>query len=170
MPKVPSAVTRHALEMGVRAPIMAVSYISKITQEEEMVAGGATKVRRDRLSCSPALSNSCRCRFRLCLSYLYFRPRVRGVRQADHSLVFANAGYMNTKNLNTTAVNHSTITMAIDEASSPLPALDIPVINISGYLTGDIKATRNIALQLNAAAQSPGFFQIVSHNLSLIHI
>ncbi|KAH0282325.1 putative gibberellin 20 oxidase [Aureobasidium namibiae CBS 147.97] len=55
--------------------------------------------------------------------------------------------------------------MAIDEPSSPLPALDIPVIDISGYLAGDIKATKTIALQLNAAAQAPGFFQIVGHDI-----
>lgn len=55
--------------------------------------------------------------------------------------------------------------MAIDEPSSSAPALDIPVIDISGYLAGDIKATKNIASQLNAAAQAPGFFQIIGHDI-----
>lgn len=55
--------------------------------------------------------------------------------------------------------------MAIDEPLSLSPSLDIPVIDISGYLAGDIKATRDIASQLNAAAQAPGFFQIVGHGV-----
>ncbi|KAI5247548.1 hypothetical protein E4T47_05731 [Aureobasidium subglaciale] len=55
--------------------------------------------------------------------------------------------------------------MAIDEHPSLLPVLNIPVIDISGYLAGDIEATRTIASHLNAAAQVPGFFQIVGHNI-----
>lgn len=56
--------------------------------------------------------------------------------------------------------------MAIDEPSSTPEALEIPVIDISAYLEGDIDATKEIASKLNAAAQSPGFFQIVGHDVS----
>jgi isopenicillin N synthase-like dioxygenase len=56
--------------------------------------------------------------------------------------------------------------MAIDEPSTPVPSLDIPVIDISGYLAGDIKATKSIVSQLNAAAQAPGFLQIIGHNIT----
>ncbi|THY36898.1 hypothetical protein D6D01_00076 [Aureobasidium pullulans] len=56
--------------------------------------------------------------------------------------------------------------MAVDEPTSPSPNLDIPVIDISGYLAGDVEATKNITLQLNTAAQAPGFFQVVGHNVS----
>ncbi|OTB13882.1 hypothetical protein K445DRAFT_63899 [Daldinia sp. EC12] len=41
----------------------------------------------------------------------------------------------------------------------------IPVIDISGYLAGDLPRTTAIANELNAACRAPGFFQIVGHDI-----
>ncbi|KAM7199487.1 hypothetical protein V8F20_005671 [Naviculisporaceae sp. PSN 640] len=42
----------------------------------------------------------------------------------------------------------------------------IPVIDISGYLAGDASATESVVSALHSAARSPGFFQIVGHNVT----
>lgn len=56
------------------------------------------------------------------------------------------------------------------DASGPEVAqLQIPVIDISGYLQGpvpDAEKTREIVQSLRSACQSPGFFQIIGHNVS----
>lgn len=44
--------------------------------------------------------------------------------------------------------------------------LEIPIIDISGYLNGDIRQTAYIAKQLHSACRSPGFFQIIGHTVS----
>ncbi|KAH8693213.1 putative gibberellin 20 oxidase [Talaromyces proteolyticus] len=44
-------------------------------------------------------------------------------------------------------------------------SISIPVIDISGYLTGDKAATASIASSISSAAQSPGFFQITGHGV-----
>ncbi|KAK5993550.1 2-oxoglutarate-Fe(II) type oxidoreductase hxnY [Cladobotryum mycophilum] len=44
--------------------------------------------------------------------------------------------------------------------------LVIPVIDISGYYTGDVEAKARIASAIASAAQSPGFFQITGHRVS----
>lgn len=51
-------------------------------------------------------------------------------------------------------------------APAPVPALTIPVIDISGYLSGDASATASIAAALHSAATAPGFFQVVGHGVS----
>jgi isopenicillin N synthase-like dioxygenase len=55
--------------------------------------------------------------------------------------------------------------MVIDEPSTTMPPLHIPVVDISGYLAGDIRATKNIVSQLDEAAQAPGFFQKTGHGI-----
>ncbi|QGA12499.1 hypothetical protein EYB26_000143 [Talaromyces marneffei] len=45
-------------------------------------------------------------------------------------------------------------------------AINIPVIDISGYLAGDKAATACIASSISSAAQSPGFLQITGHGVS----
>ncbi|KAI1080936.1 putative gibberellin 20 oxidase [Whalleya microplaca] len=52
--------------------------------------------------------------------------------------------------------------MTVDYA----PSITIPVIDISGYIDGDSTKTAQIAQELNAACRSPGFFQIVGHDVS----
>lgn len=44
--------------------------------------------------------------------------------------------------------------------------LEIPIINIAGYLDGDVEKTAQIAQELQSACQSPGFFQIIGHRVS----
>ncbi|KAK4949759.1 hypothetical protein LTR10_011601 [Elasticomyces elasticus] len=44
--------------------------------------------------------------------------------------------------------------------------VEIPLINISGYIKGDQEQTARIAAELHAACQSPGFFQITGHTVS----
>ncbi|KAH8900649.1 putative gibberellin 20 oxidase [Thozetella sp. PMI_491] len=51
------------------------------------------------------------------------------------------------------------------EARGPSP-ITIPIIDISGYFTGDSQSLSSIAASISAAAQSPGFFQIVGHQVS----
>ncbi|KAI1469127.1 putative gibberellin 20 oxidase [Daldinia caldariorum] len=51
--------------------------------------------------------------------------------------------------------------MAIDHSSKFV----IPVIDISGYLAGNDLRTAAITNELNAACRSPGFFQIVGHDI-----
>ncbi|KAK3651318.1 hypothetical protein LTR56_005775 [Elasticomyces elasticus] len=46
------------------------------------------------------------------------------------------------------------------------PSLEIPVIDISGYLRGEASATSVIASSFASAARAPGFFQITGHNVS----
>ncbi|KIW99778.1 uncharacterized protein Z518_10706 [Rhinocladiella mackenziei CBS 650.93] len=48
---------------------------------------------------------------------------------------------------------------------SDAPALEIPLINISGYLRGDQEQASQIAKALHSACQSPGFFQITGHGV-----
>lgn len=42
----------------------------------------------------------------------------------------------------------------------------IPVIDISGYVAGDASVTASVVSALHSAARSPGFFQIVGHNVT----
>lgn len=51
--------------------------------------------------------------------------------------------------------------MAINQSLNTI----IPVIDISGYLAGDLPRTAEIANELNAACCAPGFFQIVGHDI-----
>lgn len=44
--------------------------------------------------------------------------------------------------------------------------LTIPVIDISGYLTGDASSTASVVSALHSAAISPGFFQITGHGVT----
>lgn len=48
------------------------------------------------------------------------------------------------------------------------PAITIPVINISPYVAPNpsLEATSSIARSIHAAARSPGFFQVVGHDVS----
>lgn len=48
---------------------------------------------------------------------------------------------------------------------SETPDIHIPVIDISGYLSGDTEQAARIAQSLRSACQSPGFFQIIGHNV-----
>lgn len=43
------------------------------------------------------------------------------------------------------------------------PPLQIPVIDISGYVEGDKAKAAQIASELRSACQAPGFFQITGH-------
>src|SRR6186713_2718942 len=43
--------------------------------------------------------------------------------------------------------------------------LEIPVIDISGYLRGDAEQTTEIVSSLREACRAPGFFQITGHNV-----
>ncbi|KAI5921916.1 putative gibberellin 20 oxidase [Camillea tinctor] len=45
------------------------------------------------------------------------------------------------------------------------PTITIPVIDISGYIQGSAPQTAHIATQLAQACRSPGFFQIVGHDV-----
>ncbi|KAI0179851.1 putative gibberellin 20 oxidase [Hypoxylon sp. FL1284] len=44
-------------------------------------------------------------------------------------------------------------------------SVTIPIIDISGYIDGDLFRTAQIAEELNAACRAPGFFQIVGHDV-----
>jgi isopenicillin N synthase-like dioxygenase len=44
--------------------------------------------------------------------------------------------------------------------------VEVPVIDISGYLKGDKTQAAKVANELRSACQSPGFFQIIGHNVS----
>jgi isopenicillin N synthase-like dioxygenase len=46
------------------------------------------------------------------------------------------------------------------------PELEIPVIDISGYLHGDVEARNGCASQLRHALEDVGFLQIVGHSVS----
>ncbi|KAL7619626.1 hypothetical protein AAE478_010167 [Parahypoxylon ruwenzoriense] len=48
---------------------------------------------------------------------------------------------------------------------SQVPNITVPVIDISGYITGDPSRTAEIAEELNTACRSPGFFQIIGHDV-----
>ncbi|KAI2627740.1 putative gibberellin 20 oxidase [Hypoxylon sp. NC1633] len=43
--------------------------------------------------------------------------------------------------------------------------VSIPVIDISGYIAGDLSRTTRIVEQLNTACRAPGFFQIIGHDV-----
>ncbi|KAI1385682.1 putative gibberellin 20 oxidase [Hypoxylon trugodes] len=45
------------------------------------------------------------------------------------------------------------------------PHLTIPVIDISGYVNGDLSRTSEIVKELGSACCTPGFFQIVGHDV-----
>lgn len=45
-------------------------------------------------------------------------------------------------------------------------AIEIPIIDISPYFTGDKAQTATVANELRSACQSPGFLQIVGHQVS----
>lgn len=51
--------------------------------------------------------------------------------------------------------------MAIDQ----VPSVTIPVIDISGYISGDLSRTTKIVEELSAACRAPGFFQIIGHDV-----
>ncbi|XXH01868.1 hypothetical protein Hte_008230 [Hypoxylon texense] len=51
--------------------------------------------------------------------------------------------------------------MAIDQVSN----LTIPVIDISGYISGDSSRTTRIVEELRGACRAPGFFQIIGHDV-----
>ena len=42
--------------------------------------------------------------------------------------------------------------------------MEIPLIDISGYIKGDKEQTKQIVADLRSACQSPGFFQIIGHS------
>jgi isopenicillin N synthase-like dioxygenase len=44
--------------------------------------------------------------------------------------------------------------------------VEVPVIDISGYLKGDKAQAAKVANELRSACQSPGFFQIIGHKVS----
>lgn len=46
------------------------------------------------------------------------------------------------------------------------PTLEIPVIDISGFLRGDEDAKKTCALELRSALENVGFFQICGHSVS----
>ncbi|KAI1498015.1 putative gibberellin 20 oxidase [Biscogniauxia marginata] len=45
------------------------------------------------------------------------------------------------------------------------PNVTIPVIDISDYIRGDAAGTTKVALELGRACRSPGFFQIIGHDV-----
>jgi isopenicillin N synthase-like dioxygenase len=45
-------------------------------------------------------------------------------------------------------------------------AFEIPIIDISPYLSGDLAQTSQIVKQLRCACEAPGFFQIIGHGVS----
>ncbi|EXJ90964.1 hypothetical protein A1O1_04071 [Capronia coronata CBS 617.96] len=46
------------------------------------------------------------------------------------------------------------------------PTVEIPIIDISGYLAGDAEARRKAALQIRHACENQGFLQVVGHSVS----
>lgn len=44
-------------------------------------------------------------------------------------------------------------------------AVEIPIIDISGYLAGDVQAKRRIADELRNACENQGFLQVVGHSV-----
>ncbi|KAI1629954.1 putative gibberellin 20 oxidase [Exophiala viscosa] len=46
-----------------------------------------------------------------------------------------------------------------------MPHVEIPLIDISGYIKGDKEQTARIAAELHSACQNPGFFQITGHTV-----
>lgn len=67
---------------------------------------------------------------------------------------------LNTKQWRTN-FDYQYLKMAINQSLNTI----IPVIDISGYLAGDLPRTAEIANELNAACCAPGFFQIVGHDI-----
>ncbi|KEF54364.1 uncharacterized protein A1O9_09530 [Exophiala aquamarina CBS 119918] len=49
---------------------------------------------------------------------------------------------------------------------SSKPDLEIPVINLSGYLDGDLEAKKSCAEELRHAMEDVGFLQVVGHSVS----
>lgn len=53
-------------------------------------------------------------------------------------------------------------------ATQSMPiSISIPVIDISGYLSGDPVETKRVAAAIRSAAIAPGFFQIIGHPITL---
>jgi isopenicillin N synthase-like dioxygenase len=48
------------------------------------------------------------------------------------------------------------------------PKVTIPVIDVSGYLAGDPKATERCATELREACENQGFLQVVGHSVPVI--
>src|SRR3954463_10739946 len=63
----------------------------------------------------------------------------------------------------TISVGLDTINMCGIEES--VPTVTIPIINVSGYLAGDPKATAACAAELREACENQGFLQVVGHSV-----
>ncbi|RFU35485.1 hypothetical protein B7463_g873, partial [Scytalidium lignicola] len=51
-------------------------------------------------------------------------------------------------------------------SESEFPSIQIPIIDISGYINGNVENGKQIAAEIHAACQFPGFFQITGHGVS----
>lgn len=52
------------------------------------------------------------------------------------------------------------------ESIAERPTVEIPIIDISGYLAGDPEAKRRTALEIRNACENQGFLQVVGHSVT----